>query len=368
MKNAWSYAPAAPGADPCCNIQERLRSTYDHQRRVPLRLKPCQDILRPQPTTAAVLADLLTWIDRQDLQSQTEQSLGSSAPQTTAAEVILLLQQAPANWWLTEMERRRRPEQQTLDRDDTDRESRKSDTSIPDIESDIEIHIEADVDAGDPKSSDVGKTSGDSQGLANLLLHSDRERRTDLGVSASTEALAAAGTNTRHEELREDGAPPGLEGDPQQCAVCRLQPCVCHTRSQKEIRTGNCDGCDEAGCWHGHPNCTFFGRERLPVPDAQLGDNVPHMRQMNVRRDGRTIWVEGERFETRGASGVGCNCLIDTLRQKLNLVCNPAWVRERLQIMFHESGPSKVESENYLELDLHWDAVVRLLGQGAGQV
>ena len=70
--------------------------------------------------------------------------------------------------------------------------------------------------------------------------------------------------------------------------------------------------------------------------------------------------VAGERFVTGQASGVDNNCLIDTLRQLLKVECDISVVREALRVQF-PSGPGIVTGDNFLELELHWQAVVRTL-------
>ena len=81
-----------------------------------------------------------------------------------------------------------------------------------------------------------------------------------------------------------------------------------------------------------------YNRDRENHADAAMGDTVPHMNQTNIALypDGAPLahgaqrsanWYEGRKleivvdgnsFELGTASGKGCNCLIDTLRQQLN--------------------------------------------------
>eukprot|EP00973_Karenia_brevis_P093281 12416595-Karenia_brevis.AAC.1 len=94
----------------------------------------------------------------------------------------------------------------------------------------------------------------------------------------------------------------------------------------------------------------LFGRERLPDADARLGDTVPHIQQTAIKiycngqemdlkiKPGR--WrrayknaersVEGKRYTQGYASGDGCNRLIDTLCQTLNIFSNVDPVRREL--------------------------------------
>ena len=98
-----------------------------------------------------------------------------------------------------------------------------------------------------------------------------------------------------------------------------------------------------------------------------MGDHVPHMHQMSVERDGQTVWVDGVRFALGKAIDTDNNCLIDTLRQKLNIVCSTDYVRQELQKLFARPGPSHVTAANFLDLQLHWADVIRLLGEAYGQ-
>ena len=74
------------------------------------------------------------------------------------------------------------------------------------------------------------------------------------------------------------------------------------------------------------------------------------------------IIVDGNSFQLGHASGDGCNCLIDTLRQAMGagVVCNVAAVRERLERR-HAGLPSRIVPRDYLELD-YWEDIVDLVG------
>ena len=72
--------------------------------------------------------------------------------------------------------------------------------------------------------------------------------------------------------------------------------------------------------------------------------------------------VEGQDFYVGTASGEGCNCLIDTLKQQL--LCTdvpPEGVRELLKEEFPR-GPRRVTSMNFLELQYHWKKVIQFIG------
>ena len=133
--------------------------------------------------------------------------------------------------------------------------------------------------------------------------------------------------------------------------------------------------------------CPFYGEERVDHPDAALGDTVDHISQTQfvLSMDGVQLpsgprrapgWYEGHRlvisvdnmrFELGAASGDGCNCLIDTLRQLLNAlggVLIPqscvAEVRGLLEDK-HRHGATPIISRDYLDLALYWEDVVNLL-------
>ena len=103
--------------------------------------------------------------------------------------------------------------------------------------------------------------------------------------------------------------------------------------------------------------------------DAEMGDSVPHMRQVKwellaeqMHGGGELVRVEGRDFFFGRASGEDNNCLIDTLRQKLgNMVCSLEAVRVSLMAEF-PSGPRRVTDHNYLELEHHWRHVIEFLG------
>ena len=95
-----------------------------------------------------------------------------------------------------------------------------------------------------------------------------------------------------------------------------------------------CSRCDQVG--HATPDCPFYSRDREAHADAQIGDNVPHMSQVQitisanshvVEQSQRDVgWWENQRIEIGvgginfvlgKASGEGCNCLIYALQQIL---------------------------------------------------
>ena len=114
-----------------------------------------------------------------------------------------------------------------------------------------------------------------------------------------------------------------------------------------------CHACGVTGCWIENRNCAFFGKSRVAHIDSTLGKNIPHFRgELNIRvldnenpvKMGLTLlpanwWrsrkvvieIDGERYRMGSASSNGYNCLIDTLRQALDVVCNVDQIRHLLQ-------------------------------------
>ena len=90
------------------------------------------------------------------------------------------------------------------------------------------------------------------------------------------------------------------------------------------------------------------------------------MSQIQFERDGDIFIVDGREYMLGCASGADNNCLIDTLRQKLNIIASVGSVRRRLQERF-PSGEARVTAHNFLELQAHWRAVLEFLGQTAGR-
>ena len=155
--------------------------------------------------------------------------------------------------------------------------------------------------------------------------------------------------------------------------ICQLRPCRCCSRSRDELETNRCDACDRPGCYRAHPQCVLLGRQPEDHPDSQPGDSVPHISQLSWCLLGRSeshgaqvVEIENNQFFVGQASGDGNNCLIDTLRQKLNLTCSTNSVRSLLRQKFR-SGAQQVTESNYLDLELHWWDVITYLGQASNR-
>ena len=121
-----------------------------------------------------------------------------------------------------------------------------------------------------------------------------------------------------------------------------------------------CGGSD-----HNEANCDLFPEVRLEHPDAEPGAAGPHMAGvLDVEYKDGVVTLSGLCYKKGQASGAGCNCLIDTIRQKLDITADPRAVRSRLQLLFPR-GPDKVTKSNFLDFRAHWAAIVRILGEVA---
>ena len=68
-------------------------------------------------------------------------------------------------------------------------------------------------------------------------------------------------------------------------------------------------------------------------------------------------------FVLGSASGEGCNCLIDTLRQVLpTFVCDVALVREELERR-HARGSTPILPFDYLDLAIYWSDIIDIIGE-----
>ena len=138
-------------------------------------------------------------------------------------------------------------------------------------------------------------------------------------------------------------------------------------------RINGCHACDRRGCWQANPSCLFFARSRELHQDAGWGDSVPHMRETRITCTADGLDMEGrlsvdwwrqyrdvcftvngaEQFSMGKASGAECNCLIDTLRQQMNLECNITEVRNYVQ-----ARHLNIKRGDFLELQHHWRDVI----------
>ena len=144
---------------------------------------------------------------------------------------------------------------------------------------------------------------------------------------------------------------------------------------QREWRP--CGRCGKSG--HAENDCPDFPLPRgapwnAAHADAQLGDHVPHMRQVRweLLRErtlggSEIVRIEGRDFYFGEASGDDNNCLIDTLKQKLKAFASLQAVRRMLMDQY-PAGPRRVTDENYLELEYHWRHVIEFLGAASNNV
>ena len=68
---------------------------------------------------------------------------------------------------------------------------------------------------------------------------------------------------------------------------------------------------------------------------------------------------DGAAYFKGAASGDGCNCLIDTLRQSLDLSVHVAEVRARLEALHRRRG-TPIAASDYLEFELHAVDILRI--------
>ena len=140
-----------------------------------------------------------------------------------------------------------------------------------------------------------------------------------------------------------------------------------------------CTRCDQVG--HVAAFCPFFRHERDGHADAQLGDNVPHINQVQIiisangvvmQESQREVgWWENQSIEVAvgninfvlgRASGEGCNCLIDSFKQILpTSVFDVAFVRAELERR-HAGRPTAIVRRDYLDLALYCADIIDIIG------
>ncbi len=152
------------------------------------------------------------------------------------------------------------------------------------------------------------------------------------------------------------------------------------TKNNMIVEPRRCSRCDKIG--HTADACIFFAKEREDHPDAEWGDTTPHLQQTNISItvEGQVVesnqrlpgWWNGKELEISvdniwfvlgSASGEGCNCLIDTLRQHLpSFVCDVALVRAELERR-HARGPTALLPLDYLDLAMYWSDIIDIIGE-----
>ena len=89
------------------------------------------------------------------------------------------------------------------------------------------------------------------------------------------------------------------------------------------------------GLGHTEENCDLFPEARLEHPDAEPGAAGPHMAgELDVQYADGVVRLNGTFYMKGKASGAGCNCLIDRLRQKLDITADSKEVRKQLMELF----------------------------------
>ena len=146
------------------------------------------------------------------------------------------------------------------------------------------------------------------------------------------------------------------------------------------MASGQCSRCGRVG--HDAELCPFFPRSREAHADAQLGDNVPHMNQVDItiRVDGAIVeqcqrqvgWFYHQRLEISvdninfvlgSASGEGCNCLIYSFQKILpTSMFDVPFVRAELERR-HAGRPTAIVRRDYLDLAIYWADLIDIIGQ-----
>ena len=127
--------------------------------------------------------------------------------------------------------------------------------------------------------------------------------------------------------------------------------------------------------------CPYFRQERDGHADAQLGDNVPHINQVQITitADGVVVderqrelgwWhnhsieisVDNINFVLGRASGEGCNCLIYSFQKILpTSMFDVPFVRAELERR-HAGRPTAIVRRDYLDLAIYWADIIDIIG------
>ena len=138
-----------------------------------------------------------------------------------------------------------------------------------------------------------------------------------------------------------------------------------------------CHACDRQQCWSFNLQCPYYGRRREDHGDAEMGDTVPHMQQIDVvciannavvpaGEKGMNWWryqrvqflFEDHVYQMGQATCDENNCLIDTLAQAIgDTRCDLSLIRRELRRRHPTLRPLQ-----YLDLETHWRDVIELLG------
>ena len=160
-------------------------------------------------------------------------------------------------------------------------------------------------------------------------------------------------------------------------ARCNPWPRVTHVCSSVRSGGGGCENCGHL-ChrFNADPLCAFYNRSagqlawrasEQELLDTQPGTEgrVRHMNQLAWHWNGDGIVVVGGRTYDvgRGNPGGFNDCLIDSLRQCLDLDTDPRMIREDLTVAFADAKDerARVTSNSFLDLDSHWQVFPRAL-------
>ena len=202
---------------------------------------------------------------------------------------------------------------------------------------------------------------------------------------------------------RGDSDPP-LDDDAKRArtsATCNVWHCTQSKHLCPEDNVAGCSSCSKT-CHKDNSSalCPFYNRARGALSwetdetqsqdtrmfRQELRGELRHMTQLQWSRQGRDpanpakrlVKIDAAYYYLGFASGAGCNCLVESLRQCLDVSVNAQAVRNDLKQEFstacgvncHHSGSRceqncmKVYDKNYLSTD-HWEAVIRLIGRHA---
>ena len=207
----------------------------------------------------------------------------------------------------------------------------------------------------------------------------------DAAASTETEVFGQRGQWRLRESLKRRRATPPST-DPQAATYSPVTSQTSSSLTPAHITAHRCTSCDKPGHANNEdPSCVFYRRNRGQIdwapnhPDSTLGNTVPHISETQIRISCNGVeqteahrepyWyrsqvieieVDGHTYRLGKASGDGCNCLIDTLRQKLQgIICNVSHVRQELENR-HRGKATQISPGAYLPLDF-WDDIVDLL-------
>jgi hypothetical protein len=169
------------------------------------------------------------------------------------------------------------------------------------------------------------------------------------------------------------------------CEACGLLG-LAHLEDSVECqdvqRDRGCHACDKWGCWTTKESCKFFNKVREAHRDAGFGDLVPHEKQVDIKiidegtqvplhvqlpvgwwhRRRVVVRIDGLDFSIGRASGHQNNCLIDSLRQCLDMICHVENLRSKL-VRLHKNRVTRIPEGDFLDFADHWQDVITLLSE-----